>query len=127
MTPQFRYDKKGNVTGVFLSIEEWNELIKEYPGVNYQEESSQSNIVIPNRQIELGKKEIRNIVSSSTELVEWEEVKKQKPDAVELLEEAPIPEWQKKEVRKRLKDIQKNPSKAVSWDEATEKIKHLAK
>jgi len=51
----------------------------------------------------------------------------QKLDAVELLEEAPVPEWQKKEVRKRLKDLQKNPSKAVSWNEATKKIKQLAK
>jgi hypothetical protein len=51
----------------------------------------------------------------------------QKLDAVELLEEAPVPEWQKKEVRKRLKDLQKNPSKAVSWNEATAKIKQLAK
>ncbi len=51
----------------------------------------------------------------------------QKLDAVELIEEAPVPEWQKKEVRKRLKDIQKNPSKAVSWNEATKKIKQFAK
>lgn len=50
----------------------------------------------------------------------------QKLDAIELLEEAPIPEWQKKEVRKRLKDLQKNPSKAVSWNEATKRIKQLA-
>lgn len=49
----------------------------------------------------------------------------QKLNAVEVLEEAPVPEWQKKEVRKRLKDIQKNPLKAVSWDEATQKIKQL--
>lgn len=51
----------------------------------------------------------------------------QKLDAVELLEEAPIPEWQKKEVRKRLKDLKKDPSKAVSWNEATKKIKQLSK
>jgi len=51
----------------------------------------------------------------------------QKLDAIELLEEAPVPEWQKKEVRSRLKDLQKNPSKAVSWSEATKKIKQLAK
>ena len=51
----------------------------------------------------------------------------QKLDAVELLEEAPVPEWQKKEVRKRLKDLQKNPSKAVSWNEANKKIKQLSK
>ena len=51
----------------------------------------------------------------------------QKMDAVELLEEQPIPDWQKKEVRKRLKDLQKKPSKAISWNETTKKIKQLAK
>ncbi|HEY5407470.1 MAG TPA: addiction module protein [Ginsengibacter sp.] len=51
----------------------------------------------------------------------------QKLDAIELLEEAPIPEWQKKEVHTRLKDLQKKPLKAVSWSEATKKIKQLAK
>lgn len=51
----------------------------------------------------------------------------QKLDAVELLEEAPIPEWQKKEVRKRLREVKKSSSKAVSWTEATKKIKQLAK
>jgi Putative addiction module component len=50
-----------------------------------------------------------------------------KIDAVELLEEAPIPEWQKKEVRKRLKDLQKKPSRAVGWNDATKKIKQMAK
>ena len=51
----------------------------------------------------------------------------QKMDAVELLEESPVPEWQKKQVLKRLKDLQKNPSKAISWNEASKKIKRLAK
>ena len=51
----------------------------------------------------------------------------QKMDAVELLKEPPIPEWQKKEVHKRLKNLQKNPSKAVSWNETVKKIKQLAK
>lgn len=51
----------------------------------------------------------------------------EKLDAVELLEEAPVPQWQKKEVHKRLKDLQKNPSKAVSWNDATKKIKQIAK
>ncbi len=45
----------------------------------------------------------------------------QKMDAVELLEEPPIPEWQKKEVPKRLKDLQKNPSKAISRNDAVKK------
>lgn len=51
----------------------------------------------------------------------------EKLNAVELLKEAPIPEWQKKEVRKRLKDLQKNPSKGISWSEATKKIRQRAK
>ncbi len=51
----------------------------------------------------------------------------QKLDAVEILEEAPIPEWQKQEVRKRLKDLNKNSAKAITWNEATKKIKQLAK
>ena len=51
----------------------------------------------------------------------------QKMDAVELLEQPPIPEWQKKEVRKRLKGLQKNPANAVSWNDATKKVKLLAK
>lgn len=51
----------------------------------------------------------------------------QKLDAVELLEEAPIPEWQKKETRKRLKDLQQTPSNSVSWNEANKKIKQMVK
>ena len=51
----------------------------------------------------------------------------EKIDAVELLEEAPIPEWQKKEVKKRLKDLRKDKSVAVSWNDGMKKIKQLAK
>lgn len=51
----------------------------------------------------------------------------QKSNAVELLEEAPIPMWQKKEVCKRLKDFQKNPYTLVRWDAATKKIKQMVK
>lgn len=51
----------------------------------------------------------------------------QKMDAVELLEQPPIPEWQKKEVHKRLKDIQKNRVQSINWKDATQKIKQLAK
>lgn len=51
----------------------------------------------------------------------------EKIEAVELLEEPPVPEWQKKEVRKRLKDLQKNPSKAISWNDGMKRIKQLAK
>ncbi len=50
-----------------------------------------------------------------------------KMDAVELLDEAPVPEWQKKEVRKRLKDLKKDPTKSIGWNEGMKKIKQLAK
>jgi hypothetical protein len=53
----------------------------------------------------------------------------QKLDAVELMPEVevPIPEWQKKEVRKRIREAQKHPERLVSWEEASKKIKQLAK
>lgn len=50
-----------------------------------------------------------------------------KMDAVELLDEAPVPEWQKKEVKRRLKEMQKDPSKSIGWNEGMKKIKQLAK
>lgn len=31
MTPQFPYDNKGNAIGVFLPIEDWNQLKKNFP------------------------------------------------------------------------------------------------
>ncbi|GGA93935.1 addiction module protein [Puia dinghuensis] len=53
----------------------------------------------------------------------------QKLDAVELRpeEDIVIPEWQKKEVRKRIKEIQKHPEKAIPWEEAQKKFKRLTK
>jgi hypothetical protein len=51
----------------------------------------------------------------------------EKIDAVELLEEPPIPGWQKKEVKKRLKAMQKGASKEISWADGMKKIKQLAK
>ena len=51
----------------------------------------------------------------------------EKIDAVELLAEPPIPEWQKKEVKKRLKGMQKGTSKEISWTDGMDKIKQLVK
>ena len=52
----------------------------------------------------------------------------QKLKAIELLsEDADIHEWQKKEVRKRAKELQKNPDTAISWKDAQKKIKTLGK
>lgn len=51
----------------------------------------------------------------------------EKIDAVELLEEPPVPGWQQKEVKKRLKNLKKDSSTAVSWVDGMKKIKQLAK
>ncbi len=53
----------------------------------------------------------------------------QKMDAVEVMEaeDANIPEWQKEQVRTRLKELKKHPEKAVSWAIAQKKLKQLAK
>ena len=51
----------------------------------------------------------------------------EKLNAVELLDEAPIPDWQKKEVKKRFKELKKDPSSGVSWEDAKERIKQLSK
>ena len=53
----------------------------------------------------------------------------QKMDAVEVMEpeDANIPEWQKEQVRARLKELKKYPEKAVSWTIVQKKLKQLAK
>lgn len=76
MTPQFTYDKKGNVIGVFLPIDDWNQLIKKYPKAGFLDKTFPDTFVVPKWQEELGKKEVQNIASSATELIEWEEAKK---------------------------------------------------
>lgn len=48
-----------------------------------------------------------------------------KMEAVELLEEPPIPDWQKEEVRRRLEELKKDTSKAIPWDQALQKIKQM--
>jgi hypothetical protein len=47
----------------------------------------------------------------------------EKIDAIELLDSPPIPDWQKKEVRRRLKELKKNPSKSIAWSEGLKKNK----
>ena len=41
----------------------------------------------------------------------------------ESVEYPEIPQWQKDEVRKRLKEIKNNPEKTISWEEAKAKLK----
>ena len=49
----------------------------------------------------------------------------QKMKAVELLEEAPVPEWQKKEVRRRLCDLKKHPETGIPYKSAMREIKKM--
>jgi hypothetical protein len=53
----------------------------------------------------------------------------QKLKAVELVEpeDTDIPEWQKKEVRSRLKELKQNPAKAISLSTAKKRLKRLSK
>lgn len=73
ITPQFTYDHTGNKIGVFLAIEDWDEL-KKIPGV---EELSDADFSVPEWQIERGKKELQNLATGNTELLDWNETKKQ--------------------------------------------------
>jgi len=49
----------------------------------------------------------------------------QKMEAVEILTETPIPEWQMKEVKKRLQSIEDGNSLTIPWEEAIEKIQAM--
>jgi hypothetical protein len=73
ITPQYTYDNTGNKVGVFLAIEDWYQL-KQIPGV---EELSETDMAVPEWQIEMGKRELQNISNGTTELMEWSEAKKQ--------------------------------------------------
>ena len=72
ITPQYTYDNTGNKIGVFLAIEDWNEL-KQIPGVT---EISAKDIDISDWQKELGIQELKNIANGDTELMAWSEAKK---------------------------------------------------
>lgn len=73
ITPQYTYDNTGNKIGVFLPIEDWNQL-KQIPGVD---ELSQTDSSIPEWQKELGIKELQNVDNGTADLMDWEEAKKQ--------------------------------------------------
>jgi hypothetical protein len=46
-------------------------------------------------------------------------------EAIELLEEPAIPEWQKEEVKRRLEDAELFPEKLVQWEEAIDLIQKM--
>lgn len=70
--PQYTYDNKGSKVGVFLAIEDWNQL-EQIPEVS---ELSISDENIPNWQIELGKQELVNVAAGKADLLSWDESKK---------------------------------------------------
>jgi|688.fasta_scaffold18149_11 hypothetical protein len=43
-------------------------------------------------------------------------------DAIEVLQEPEIPEWQKEEVLRRLKALEENPELEISWEDAMKLI-----
>jgi len=73
ITPQYTYDNTGNKVGVFLAIEDWNELTQ-IPGVD---KLTPTDALVPEWQIEKGKTELKIIAEGNTELLEWSEAKKQ--------------------------------------------------
>ena len=73
ITPQYTYDNTGTKIGVFLAIDDWNEL-QQIPGV---EELSNEDFSIPEWQVALGKEELKHIANGTADLVEWGETKKQ--------------------------------------------------
>ncbi len=72
ITPQYTYDNTGNKIGVFLAIEDWDQ-IKNIPGI---EALSVAENSIPDWQTELGKRELQHLADGTTELTEWSTAKK---------------------------------------------------
>ena len=74
MNPQFTFNNTGNPVGVFLSMEDWNELIEGHPDIalnaNLQHEET-----IPEWQMELGRNELKNLAEPGN-LMDWETGKK---------------------------------------------------
>ncbi len=63
--PQYNYDKNGNPVGVFISIEEWNEL------------SQELQIDIPQWQKDALDIELRELEANPNRLIKWDDIKKQ--------------------------------------------------
>jgi hypothetical protein len=68
-------DSMGHTTAVQIPIEDWEWMKKKYKEL--EEAEHQDVLVIPEWQKELVRKEIQNIENGTTQLLDWEEVKKQ--------------------------------------------------
>ncbi len=77
MNLQYISDKSGHTTAVQIQIpiEDWMLLKKKYK--EFEEEENSSSVNIPDWQIKLGKEELKNISDGSTELVNWDDARKQ--------------------------------------------------
>jgi len=73
ITPQYTYDNTGNKIGVFLAIEDWNQL-QQIPGVD---ELSNTGFTVPEWHKELGLQELQNVANGTADLMSWEDAKKQ--------------------------------------------------
>lgn len=75
MNLQYISDKSGHTTAVQIQIpiEEWNSLKEKYKEFEEEEMSA----AVPDWQIALGKKELRNIADGTADLLDWETAKKQ--------------------------------------------------
>jgi hypothetical protein len=51
MTLQFIYDNRGNTTGVFISIEEWQTLKTKYAGLQKEEAENKIELVSWQKQV----------------------------------------------------------------------------
>jgi hypothetical protein len=72
MNVQYISDSVGNTTGVFIPIDEWNELKDKYKDIE-----DETNGGVPEWQKSLVRKEIEDIENGTTQLLNWEDVKKQ--------------------------------------------------
>ena len=77
MNLQYIADKSGHTTAVQIQIpiEDWVQLKKKYK--EFEEEENMAAGVIPDWQIKLGKEELQNIAGGNTELLDWNEARKQ--------------------------------------------------
>lgn len=75
MNLQYISDKSGHTTAVQIQIpiEDWNELKKKYKELEEEENAAS----VPDWQIKLGREELQHIASGTTELVDWNEARKQ--------------------------------------------------
>ncbi len=71
INPQYTYDNAGNRIGVFLAIDDWEQL-ERIPEVV---ELAKSDEVIPEWQRLLAIKELENIANGTAGLIEWDDAK----------------------------------------------------